>query len=267
MDLQDWYFSEFGRQARGEEPTRWARSDLDAVLTRGRDPPHVTARGPASLLTAVGGALGALARWGLEHAFPRTGRRSPGPRSRSTWSGSGLLALIGAHARRTSSPGAAGAPRHRRPRRLHHDVGRLGGHRPPARRRAPSLTGLAYAPRHVGGRTAAGRAPSPGSTRSASASSRPRRATGDAAARRARRGRRRADPLRARSPARRAGALGDPGRQPRGLVRARRADQRRRLGVGDGAAGHRVLRRADDVLLLLGADRRVAARAAERRTS
>ncbi len=24
MDLQDWYFSEFGRQARGEEPTRWA---------------------------------------------------------------------------------------------------------------------------------------------------------------------------------------------------------------------------------------------------
>ena len=23
MDLQDWYFSEFGRQARGEEPTRW----------------------------------------------------------------------------------------------------------------------------------------------------------------------------------------------------------------------------------------------------
>ncbi len=48
------------------------------------------------LLTAVGGALGAVARWGLEDAFPAHGTAFPWTTFAINVVGSGLLALLGA---------------------------------------------------------------------------------------------------------------------------------------------------------------------------
>ena len=56
--------------------------------------PLPLARGVA--LTAVGGALGALARWGLEERFPSHGTAFPWTTFAINVLGSGLLALLGA---------------------------------------------------------------------------------------------------------------------------------------------------------------------------
>ena len=52
--------------------------------------------GTGILLTAIGGAAGALARWGLEDVFPAHGTAFPWTTFAINVLGSGLLALIGA---------------------------------------------------------------------------------------------------------------------------------------------------------------------------
>ena len=82
VDLQVWYFTEFERQGKGDEPKRWDGPDLDAsCMTRGTRSAHAPHPGLGALAVSVGGALGAVARWALDDGLPvpRPGT-SRGPR-------------------------------------------------------------------------------------------------------------------------------------------------------------------------------------------
>ena len=115
--LRSWYLGEFERQARGEEPAALA-GDL-----RGRGPGRVTSRHPLhpSMLgvVALGGAVGALLRYGLSEAFPDPADGFPWTIFAVNVVGCFLLALLPAFPAVRRRAHAAPAARHGCPGRVH----------------------------------------------------------------------------------------------------------------------------------------------------
>ena len=97
--FQRWFLSEFVRQEQGEPPTGVGRcARVEAAEQRFVSPALPAPR--LVIAVAVGGALGALLRWGLTEVFPDAGRRLP-------------VGDLRDQRRRLVRPGPAAGPRRR----------------------------------------------------------------------------------------------------------------------------------------------------------
>ena len=151
VQLQTWYFTEFERQAAGEEPLPW-----DGPITLLLD---CVTRTPPRLAGAAcwPGSAARSGRWpGGPSPLAAPDRRAgafPWASSRSTSSARRCWRPAAPPGRAAYAAGG-GVPRHRRPRRVHHDVGRLGRHLRAARRRRAG-SGGGVLPGDAGGRALA----------------------------------------------------------------------------------------------------------------